>query len=1053
MALKDNALQSMIAALEQEIAKTRREGGGRAVGLRGGERIGQIPGGWQYNFPVDEGLFFRDDTPVKVVFADETVPGTIISFNDGILVVLLERDLGPNLSVVQLIADDSFLLERLKECLEKVNLGKLEVNLLSARKVFGLLPAKSGDGVPDPKVLSGEAGDRLNADQETAVRRSLGSEVTYLWGPPGTGKTLTLARVVEAHVREGCSVLLVSNTNAAVDTALERVADRLKNEPEFERGMVLRFGPIVRETLERQFGDQVSLSRVVERLSASLVAEKSELTVRIAKLESRERSLKRALEEVQRLEELQQTLIAVNELAQKLKLEIRQCESRLATVQEAIAQLHRKLQQAESMGSFRRLILGMFPERLRKQISDCEKQVHLINNQIEEKRRELNRNQAEASRIAAEVDQLRLVTEAYPSLTELRRGLSETDAHLTELRQRLASVEAQLAEVENRVIADCRVLATTVYRVYLYEHLTRAYDVVVIDEASMVIAPLVYYVASLARKAVVVAGDFRQLPPIVRSKSDLAREWLGKNVFEQARIPERLKSREPMPNLVALEVQYRMSDAICEVVNAFFYPDHPLKSSGNVEAELSNFPMGRDALLYVDTAAFSPWAAFQSGTHSRFNLLHALLIRSIAKYLAEDGGLSVDRHAIGRLGVVTPYAAQARLLTALLRDQMGDLARGTAGTVHRFQGNERDLIIVDLCDSTGVPLSRYYKATAVEDEGARLLNVAISRARRHVILVGNFDYIYAKAPEDAIVRGIVDHFVTKGKALEVDQVLRLDAQDWIDGLSRVFTHTFDLPESRSGIFSEANFYPAFRSDVRRARKSIVMLSPFITEHRTSQWFDLLRSAVERGMRVHIFVRPPNEFGGGDAREVANVISQFRSVGIEVTLRAGMHEKIYMLDGQIVWIGSMNVLSHNRSREVMMRIPSPALYTALTALLFSGVPPGESIPEEGYIDPPRCPICGGPMIWARGNRGDYFRCEDPDCGGTAGFTRSRATGSRRRRSGAATTDARNEASHRRSGRARSRLCPNCGKPLVERTGRYGRFLGCSNFPRCRYSEDL
>jgi Superfamily I DNA and RNA helicases and helicase subunits len=81
------------------------------------------------------------------------------------------------------------------------------------------------------------------------------------------------------------------------------------------------------------------------------------------------------------------------------------------------------------------------------------------------------------------------VTEAYPSLTELRRGLSETDAHLTELRQRLASVEAQLAEVENRVIADCRVLATTVYRVYLYEHLTRAYDVVVIDEASMVIAP------------------------------------------------------------------------------------------------------------------------------------------------------------------------------------------------------------------------------------------------------------------------------------------------------------------------------------------------------------------------------------------------------------------------------------------------------------------------------------------------------------------------------------------------------------------------------------
>src|SRR5690606_38994253 len=136
-------------------------GGGRVVELRGGERIGQIPGGWQYNLPVDEDLLFRDDTPVNVDFADSPDPDTILSFNDWILVVLLERDLGPNLSVVQLIADDSYLLERLKECLEKVNLGKLEVNLLSARKVFGLLPAKSGDGVPDPKVLSGEAGDRL----------------------------------------------------------------------------------------------------------------------------------------------------------------------------------------------------------------------------------------------------------------------------------------------------------------------------------------------------------------------------------------------------------------------------------------------------------------------------------------------------------------------------------------------------------------------------------------------------------------------------------------------------------------------------------------------------------------------------------------------------------------------------------------------------------------------------------------------------------------------------------------------------------------------------
>jgi DNA topoisomerase-1 len=35
----------------------------------------------------------------------------------------------------------------------------------------------------------------------------------------------------------------------------------------------------------------------------------------------------------------------------------------------------------------------------------------------------------------------------------------------------------------------------------------------------------------------------------------------------------------------------------------------------------------------------------------------------------------------------------------------------------------------------------------------------------------------------------------------------------------------------------------------------------------------------------------------------------------------------------------------------------------------------------------------------------------------------------------------------------RDCPDCGSPLVYRDGRYGRFIGCSNFPKCRYTEQI
>jgi DNA topoisomerase I len=33
----------------------------------------------------------------------------------------------------------------------------------------------------------------------------------------------------------------------------------------------------------------------------------------------------------------------------------------------------------------------------------------------------------------------------------------------------------------------------------------------------------------------------------------------------------------------------------------------------------------------------------------------------------------------------------------------------------------------------------------------------------------------------------------------------------------------------------------------------------------------------------------------------------------------------------------------------------------------------------------------------------------------------------------------------------RLCPECGHDLVIRWGRYGKFISCSNFPDCRYTE--
>jgi hypothetical protein len=577
---------------------------------------------------------------------------------------------------------------------------------------------------------------------------------------------------------------------------------------------------------------------------------------------------------------------------------------------------------------------------------------------------------------------------------------------------------------------------------------------VVIDEASMLVPPLVYYTAGLATQSVTVAGDFRQLPPIVMSDGPLAGEWLNRDVFEKAGILERLKQHEDTPHLVLLSTQYRMREPICEIINRLFY-DGKLRSDPSVSCGGGVFPLGTSPLLYVDTSPFHPWTALRVGTYSRYNLFHALLVRNIVLHLAETGFLPPAGKANDAVGAVAPYAEQARLIQALLEDRLGTQAVGIAATVHRFQGNEKKAMVLDLTDSLGARLGRFLQATRPEEAGARLLNVAASRARHHVVMVGNFEYLRAKAPRDAIVCRLIDHFEAHGEALDLNTLLPLAERDWVDGLHRVMPASFDFSEGAAGAFTEGTFYPAFKQDLARTRESIVIFSPFATGHGTSRWVDPLRAALARRVRVRILTRPPEELGGGTTEEVGELVSGLRDLGVTVDLRARMHEKIAILDGHILWHGSLNILSHRDTHESMLRIESPAACSQLARFISTPTGRRDDAPALDVRENPECPKCGGPTVWNDGRFGIYFKCEKPGCDGKVNASsggRARATGG----DGGGTEGGR--PSGRISGPtagASGRPCPKpgCGGRLVERHGRHGRFLGCTNYPRCRYTANL
>jgi DNA topoisomerase-1 len=135
---------------------------------------------------------------------------------------------------------------------------------------------------------------------------------------------------------------------------------------------------------------------------------------------------------------------------------------------------------------------------------------------------------------------------------------------------------------------------------------------------------------------------------------------------------------------------------------------------------------------------------------------------------------------------------------------------------------------------------------------------------------------------------------------------------------------------------------------------------------------------------------------------------------------------------------------------MLRIDSEAACEQLAR--FVTTPMGKDASGElEQKENPECPDCGRPTIWVNGRFGVFFRCEDQQCpgklnpkgkGGKKTTGKRQGGGQRRKRQKAAP-----------GGTDRPCPEPGCEGRMVERKGRYGRFLGCSNYPRCRHTESI
>jgi phosphatidylserine/phosphatidylglycerophosphate/cardiolipin synthase-like enzyme len=136
---------------------------------------------------------------------------------------------------------------------------------------------------------------------------------------------------------------------------------------------------------------------------------------------------------------------------------------------------------------------------------------------------------------------------------------------------------------------------------------------------------------------------------------------------------------------------------------------------------------------------------------------------------------------------------------------------------------------------------------------------------------------------------------------------------------------------QSELFNEVGFYGAFMRDVKAAKGNVIIESPFLTEKRACYFAPMFRKLAQQGIRVRINTRNPRHHDKLLEIQAWKAIRILRDHGVKVRFYDDMrHRKLAIIDNQILWEGSLNILSQAGSKEIMRRINSPVLAEQMAA---------------------------------------------------------------------------------------------------------------------------
>lgn len=633
---------------------------------------------------------------------------------------------------------------------------------------------------------------QLNLSQRQAVTNSFGNNLSVITGPPGTGKSQVVLNILTTAFETGRSVLFSSKNNKAVDVVCERILEKVDFPLNLRLGSKTADRDYTTEFLDMLDSVLSGNSNKAELNSRYQLDKKIHAKIK-KKYYSISKKLEKTVEIRNRINDLDKNIEKLEKVISKTNItKLNKLKYKPASKLKAAKDEFEKLKDRNKWPFFTKIIgffsiqsvyndlhdecvelnkiigkVGKLPKevdikidaygRFLKKFPSFHKYIDLHNKIKNEskkipannlKKLQLNIKETEQEFINSSIDYI--VSLGKYRLSKLTRDERESLTSYHSIMRQLngaypgnrvyAKLKEQQAKIFKRIIRILPVWSiTNLSAGNQFPIEANLFDLLVIDEASQSDIASALPMLYRAKNAVII-GDPQQLTHIasigtnennaLMDKYKLINDQFLRFSYREQSLFHCARGSVGEENVVLLNEHYRSHFSIIEFSNQEWY-------GGNLEIK-TNY----DNLFFPpEDKNFLEWIDVKGNT-TRPNNTSALNkdeAREVLSQLRKFHESYLGQNKIPSIGIVTPFNAQAKYFRdAIIKEYDAEAMRENfliADTAHKFQGDERDIIIFSPVISDGVQNNsgtiKFLQKTG------NLFNVAVTRARSILWVVGD----------------------------------------------------------------------------------------------------------------------------------------------------------------------------------------------------------------------------------------------------------------------------------------------------------------------------